>query len=391
MRVRRTLLADAARPLPITTRVGRSLVSRSTWLARAGMALLVVGATGVMAAPAQAAGTGVVSVYSGTKVRYKAGNGHQNRVLLSRSGNTITVDDRVAIKAGAGCKAVKGDKTKVRCTTKTAPTRVRVDTYDRNDTIVNSTGVAMTAFGGTGSDKIVGGTRGDILYGDLGGDQIWGLGGNDRIYGSPQNDKLYGGDGADWIEDGHGRDLVRGGNGDDQMHGGGGKDVYYGDAGADRISMNQYPASVADADRIFGGAGSDTVHYSYDSAVSMDADGVADDGRKGEGDNLATDIENLVGGFGNDRIVGNAGPNMLEGVGGNDTIYGLGGDDMLYGGPGTDKMYGGAGDDWLTGEDWDANRTSDLLDGGANGTGGDSCLRWTNDQTVGCEYVTAGS
>ncbi|GGN48288.1 hypothetical protein FHR83_007648 [Actinoplanes campanulatus] len=64
---------------------------------------------------------------------------------------------------------------------------------------------------------------------------------------------------------------------------------------------------------------------------------------------------------------------------------------MFYGGPGTDKMYGGSGDDWLTGEDWANNRTADLLDGGANGSSGDSCLRWTNDRTVGCEYVTAGS
>jgi serralysin len=329
-------------------------VSRSIWLTRAGLALLVVGAVGVAATPAQAATTGVVSVYDGTKVRYKAGSGHQNRVFLSRSGNTVTVDDRVAIKAGAGCKAVKGDKTKVRCTPKKAPTRVRVDTYDRNDA-------------------------------------IWGLGGNDRIYGSPQNDKLHGGDGADTIEDGHGRDLVRGGNGDDTIYAHGGKDAYYGDAGNDRISMYEYPKSVADADRIFGGAGSDTAFYSYETAVNMDADAVADDGRKGEGDNIATDIENLVGGDGNDRIVGNAGRNELEGLGGNDTIYGLGGDDMLYGGPGTDKLYGGAGDDWLTGEDWDSNRTKDLLDGGVNGSGGDSCLRYTNDQTVGCEYVTAGS
>ncbi|MBO3740926.1 calcium-binding protein [Actinoplanes flavus] len=366
-------------------------MSRSVWLTRAGLALVVVGAVGVVATPAQAASAGVVSVYDGTKVRYKAGGGHQNRVLLSRSGNTITVDDRVAVKAGAGCKAVKGDKTKVRCTTKTAPTRVRVSTYDRNDTIVNNTGLSMTAFGGIGSDKITGGPRGDILYADLGGDQIWGLGGNDRIYGSSQNDKLYGGDGADTIDDGHGRDLVRGGNGDDTLDGHGGNDVYYGDAGNDRISMLEY-TDVADTDRIFGGAGSDTVLYlSYSVAVNMDADAVADDGRKGEGDNIATDVENLVGGDGNDRIVGNAGANMLEGLSGNDVIYGLGGDDVFYGGPGADKMYGGAGDDWLTGDDWTNNRTADLLDGGANGSSGDFCLRWTNDRTVGCEYVTAGS
>jgi hypothetical protein len=38
-------------------------------------------------------------------------------VVITRSGNTITIDDRVAISAGKGCKKVKGDKTKVICTT----------------------------------------------------------------------------------------------------------------------------------------------------------------------------------------------------------------------------------------------------------------------------------
>ena len=90
-------------------------------------------------------------------MQYKAAKGKQNKVVVTRSGNTVTVDDKVAVKAGKGCKAVKGDKTKVRCTTKKAPTRVRVYTYDRNDSIVNKTGLATTADGGTGNDSITGG------------------------------------------------------------------------------------------------------------------------------------------------------------------------------------------------------------------------------------------
>ncbi|MEU4243765.1 hypothetical protein [Actinoplanes sp. NPDC026619] len=62
---------------------------------------------------------------------------------------------------GKGCKKVKGDKTRVRCTPKKTPIRVRVYTYDRNDSIVDRTDLAMTADGGTGNDRIAGGPRGD--------------------------------------------------------------------------------------------------------------------------------------------------------------------------------------------------------------------------------------
>ena len=98
-------------------------VSRSVWLARAGLVLVSTVALGGFAVPAEAATTGAVSVVETTKVRYKAGKGRQNKVVVTRSGSTITVDDQVAIKAGAGCKAIRGDKTKVRCTTRKAPTQ----------------------------------------------------------------------------------------------------------------------------------------------------------------------------------------------------------------------------------------------------------------------------
>jgi hypothetical protein len=67
--------------------------------------------------------------------------------------NTITIDDRVAVKAGAGCKAVKGDKTKVTRTPKKRPTMVKAALGDKNDTFVDRGLVwdmSVTAFGGAG-------------------------------------------------------------------------------------------------------------------------------------------------------------------------------------------------------------------------------------------------
>ena len=69
-------------------------------------------------------------------------------------------------------------------------------------------------------------------------------------------------------------------------------------------------------------------------------------------DNIAADVENLVGGSAADLLVGSGGPNILvagndadhvEGRGGNDTIYGDSGNDTLFGDEGNDTIYAGNG------------------------------------------------
>lgn len=63
--------------------------------------------------------------------------------------------------------------------------------------------------------------------------------------------------------------------------------------------------------------------------------------------NDSTQIENAIGGDGNDYISGNAVANELRGMRGNDQIFGLAGNDTISGGDGDDLIYGGAGDDEL--------------------------------------------
>ncbi|GAA1589080.1 calcium-binding protein [Actinoplanes couchii] len=344
-------------------------------------ALLMVGLAGV---PAQAASTGVASVVQGTKIRYKAATGKQNRVTITRSGNTITVDDVVTVKAGKGCKQVKGDKTRVRCTPTKAPTRIQVWTYDRNDTIVNRTDVGMTADGGAGADRITGGSRSDRLEGGDGADRLWGLGGKDYLHGSDGNEVLSGGDGDDWVEGGHGNDRLYGGNGHDSIHGMNGDDRMWGGAGDDTFFMDQATFG-SDDDWISGGAGErDSVTYvNYAKAITADADGVkGDDGAKGEHDTIGTDVEEIQGGDGDDRIYGTPRADYLYGAGGNDVIHGYGGDDLLAGEHGKDKLYGGAGDDYLRGDDWGIKGGQDLLDGGP---ASDLCEAAGGDVKVSCE------
>lgn len=402
--------------------------------------LLATVSAGLLAGtPAQAAATGVATAGVST-VQYKAAKKTQNKVVVTRSGNTVTIDDRVAVRAGKGCKKVKGDKTRVRCRTGSAPKLVRVYTYDRKDSIRNNTGLATYADGGTGNDVIVGGSGNDKLhgwtgsdrihggggedhiwgwtgtntiYGDAAKDTIWGGDGVDRIYGAGGKDEIFGAGGNDVIDGGAerdwligegGNDVIRGGTGDDyidgsagddflsggdgrdELHPEDGNDRVYGGAGPDFIYAGAINGNARGADYYSGGAGreQDLVSYTqYSEDLVADADGVkGDDGAKGEGDTIATDVERIWGGSGNDKLSGGPGDHSLDGGPGNDTLRGGAGADFLFGGPGTDLLFGEAGDDFLDGGDEDG--AAEQLDGGPDT---DGCELWTGDTAVNCENV----
>jgi serralysin len=63
------------------------------------------------------------------------------------------------------------------------------------------------------------------------------------------------------------------------------------------------------------------------------------------------EIENAIGGAGDDQILGNSLANLLEGGAGNDHLNGRGGNDQLVGGIGDDWLDGGMGNDTLIGGD----------------------------------------
>jgi len=330
---------------------------------RAGVGLLTVGAVGTVAVPAQAAAyVGTVAVERSSIVAYVAQLGViKHNVSITRSGRTVTIDDSVQVKAGTGCSAVSGDKTKVRCTLKTDPTWLRIVLGGYDDVLVNRTDISMTADSGSGNDRVTGGSNRDIIDGNLGADAIWGMGGNDDISDSYGNNALSGGDGADLIFSGFGNDRIYGGNGDDSINGFLGNDIEDGGPGNDRFFENGDPNGSADADSFIGGAGNDYLSYQMRTKpVTADADAVhGDDGAAGEHDSIGTSVEAISGGSGNDRLIGTTRNDILYGESGNDVIAGSTGNDLLIGGPGRDYV---------------------------NGAGGsDQCERGTGDTVLGCE------
>ena len=98
----------------------------------------------------------------------------------------------------------------------------------------------------------------------------------------------------------------------------------------------------------------------------MTIDGIANDGATAEGDNVKTDVENLVGGSAKDSLTGSGGPNEIRAGAGNDAIAGGAGDDDEYGEDGNDTFSQGAAangaDDLFGGADLGGATVGDLVD-----------------------------
>ncbi len=119
----------------------------------------------------------------------------------------------------------------------------------------------------------------------------------------------------------------------------------------------------AGGDTLKGGDGEDTITYKYSPrGVTINLNAGTASGGNADGDDLGTDIENVIGSDHDDTITGtddvNEG-NKLWGLGGNDVLSGREGPDTLNGGTGDDSLSGGDEDDTLEG-----GPGADMLTGG---------------------------
>ena len=168
-----------------------------------------------------------------------------------------------------------------------------------------------TTIGDLDLDIIIQGTPDDdLLDGSRFEDEIiQGLAGNDTLASDGGDDSLYGGDGNDILSSTDDWELLDGGNGDDTLIGSQGWDTYIGGDGVDTLDLS-YSALNFSIDLEAG-----TLQFpnsSQDPPAEM-----------------ATGIENVIGGSGNNTIVGSAGSNALDGGTGSDTLTGAGGNDLF--------------------------------------------------------------
>jgi Ca2+-binding RTX toxin-like protein len=226
--------------------------------------------------------------------------------------------------------------------------------------------------GGAGSDFIDGGADDDILYGDtesapVGNDTLIGGQGNDTLQGLGGNDILIGGNVSE-LADPAGDDYLNGGSGDDQLIGDlkneSGNDFLIGEAGSDQITggsgtdtvsyLSSPNGVVVNIDEIQGyttetiesnfsvsagsaqdGFGSiDTFHTS----ITIDSFNEEDQSTTTNVQDLAGELENIIGSQLNDVLIGNNQSNILSGLDGRDLLIGNGDDDILEGGDDIDTI-----------------------------------------------------
>ena len=238
--------------------------------------------------------------------------------------------------------------------------------------------------GSTFNDSLGGGNGNDVLIGNDGADELFGGGGKDQFIGGRGDDTMDGGPGADFLFGGPGYDQatyssastgvtvdllfpffakgdakgdrffaveeIDGSNAADSLSGDSSSNYLAGGGGGDSLNGRDGDDSLeggAGADFLNGGPGKDTAVYSGTAATVNLTTGVGSFDAFGD---TLTDIENLLGGNGDDTFIGNAIGNILDGGAGNDSLVGAGGRDTLIGGLGNDTLVGD-GDDVITYED----------------------------------------
>jgi Ca2+-binding RTX toxin-like protein len=263
--------------------VGTSLRRRAMV---AGLATALVVSAGLASGCGPTGGT--VRVAEGeSAVVFTARAGKANVVVVTQSaGDVLVKDSGDTLIPEAPCTAV--DASTVRCPN---PDFINIELGDGNDTGTNDTAIPSSIEAGSGKDVANGGGVDDFLVGDGGSDVLNGRGGNDTL----------------------------------------------------SESSNGTVADLVDEDTFIGGPGTDHMTYGGSAGVVVDLDGIADDGRAREKDNVRADVEHLTGTFGADRLTGNGSPNTLDGSFGSDGLFGLAGFDQLVGGEGTDTCDTGAG------------------------------------------------
>jgi Ca2+-binding RTX toxin-like protein len=292
------------------------------------------------------AGNDTINGTSGADVIAALGG---NDVVRGLGGNDVVClgAGRDAVKGGAGDDQFRADAT-----------------IDGNDTYVGDSGRDSMSYlfrtraidvtlDGEGDDGE--GTEADNVRPSV--ENVTGGQASDLLVGSDVTNALFGGDGEDDLRGGLGNDSLSGGNDDDQLIGNAGNDFGFGNSGDD----TWLSAAVTDgSDTYEGSVGIDTISYEGRNAgdpVTVRIDNVANDGSSGERDNVRLDVENVIGGSGNDTIAANqfqAERNTLRGGFGNDSLSS------------TDPTLAG-----------------DIVDGGASS---DLCFTDDDDTRLNCEF-----
>jgi hypothetical protein len=194
-------------------------------------------------------GTGSASSRSGIVIR-AAGSGAHLRLTVSDS--RLLVDGPLASAQPVGCQLTAG-YSGASCGLEEAGSIV-VEAGPANDKVevLDPLPVPLTAYLGSGSDKLIGNAEPDTCYAEGSArNRCIGEGGDDICIAGPVNTDCVGGAGDDYCKTAGGSDGCWGGPGDDVCLMGAGQDGGHGEAGDDRLYGG------LGNDQLYGGDGFD--------------------------------------------------------------------------------------------------------------------------------------
>ena len=353
-------------------------------------------------------------------VQNLVGSGHDDRLFGNSLGNTLSGgdgDDRIVagtgsdtVEGGAGADTMGGDELDVYVAAPIASDTLSYASSTGGVTIDLSRQYAVTASAEQQRAHYATGSGGDAAGDKFRGfENVTGGMGNDRLTGDSWNNFLIGGPGADRLDGGVNRindQDTPGDPSDDTIIPDLDTVSYAGSSAGVTITFSERRLNNEDV-TIGAGQGGDAqgdqllriekvIGTAYDDTfiASKFVGSPLFDG----GENAATDdpmtpddettdsdtvsyanlneavsftlgssgylnIENAIGGSGDDTLQGDGNPNRLEGGAGVDTLLGFAGADTLMGGPGNDFLWGDTGFDLFNG-----GPGADYINGGVAGT-----------------------
>ncbi len=273
-------------------------------------------------------------------------------VVIGVVGGFVTVNGHACVKptTAGGAKLTPGMVKQISITGTNVDEKVVVDMLSGSfgpSVLGNTGGIVVDLGSGTdsfslrgtsGADKYTGGKSGSDNYFEVSGDAIADIrviaadsiaislsSGNDTFSGRGGTftaSHLISGTTITTLAAMSSAVVVNGGDGDDTLTGGDGNDTLSGGLGNDTFKTSA--GASADGDDVYtGGGGTDKMDYSgrtADLTVTMDSQ--AGSGQSGESDTISDDIEDLIGGIGNDVLSGNTSSNSIKGGAGDDTLWG---------------------------------------------------------------------
>jgi hypothetical protein len=175
-----------------------------------------------------------------------------SHLRLTVSGGRLLVNGHLAAEAPSGCRLGPGYSAATCRLAEASSIVVEMGSANDKVTVLDPLPVPLTAYLGSGSDKLIGNAESDTCYPQGSPrNRCIGNGGDDVCVSGPVNTDCVGGPGDDYCKTGSGSDGCWGGPGRDECLMGRGQDGCHGEDGDDRLFGG------GDGDQLYGGEGLD--------------------------------------------------------------------------------------------------------------------------------------